>query len=100
MIITDDLNEYVALKGLINHCTHTLETTRNCSNCEMNKVCNVALGISTLNNFKVKYEPYYVVSKAAPRELEAKTLKAAPRDLETKTLDEWKKDGDKVELTF
>ena len=39
-------------------------------------------------NFKVKYEPYYDVSKAAPRDLEAKTL------------DEWKKDGDKVELTF
>ena len=88
MIITDDLDEYVALKGLINHCTHTLETTRNCSNCEMNKVCNVALGISTLNNFEVKYEPYYDVPEAAPRELEAKTL------------DEWKKDGDKVELTF
>ncbi len=88
MIITDDLDEYVALKGLINHCTYTLETTRNCSDCEMNKVCNVALGISTLNNFKLKYEPYYDVSKAAPRELEGKTL------------DEWKKDGDKVELTF
>ena len=88
MIITDNLDEYVALMGLINHCTHTLETTRNCSNCEMNKVCNVALGILTLNNFKVKYEPYYDVSKAAPIELEAKTL------------DEWKKDGDKFEFTF
>lgn len=88
MIVTDDLDEYVALKGLINHCTHTLETTRNCSNCEMNKVCNVALGISTLNKFKVKYEPHYDVSEAAPIELE------------TKTLDEWAKDSDKVELTF
>lgn len=88
MIITDNLNEYVALKGLINHCTHTLERTRNCSNCEMNKVCNVALGTSTFQNFKVKYDPYYYISKAAPRDLEAKTL------------DEWKKDGDKVELTF
>lgn len=74
MIITDNLNEYVALKGLINHCTHTLETTRNCSNCEMNKVCNVALGTSTFQNFKVKYDPYYDIPKAAPRELEAKTL--------------------------
>lgn len=74
MIITDDLDEYVALKGLINHCTYTLETTRNCSNCEMNKVCNVALGISTLSELKVKYEPYYVISKATPIEFEAKTL--------------------------
>lgn len=88
MIVTDDLDEYVALKGLINHCTYVLETTRNCSGCEMNKVCNVALGISTLNNFKVKYETHYDVSEEAPRELEAKTL------------DEWKKDGDKVEFTF
>lgn len=88
MIVTDDLDEYVALKGLINHCTHTLEVTRNCSNCEMNKVCNVALGTSTLNNFKVKYEPYYAVSEEAPRKIEAKTL------------DEWKKDDEKVELTF
>ena len=88
MIITDNLNEYVALKGLINHCTHTLETTRNCSNCEMNKVCNVALGTSTFQNFKVKYDPYYDVSKATPRDLDAQPL------------DEWKKDGDKVELTF
>lgn len=88
MIVADDLDEYVALKGLINHCTYTLEVTKNCSNCEMNKVCNVALGTSTLSKFKLKYDPYYDVSKAAPRELE------------TKTLDEWKKDGDKVELTF
>ena len=50
MIVTDDLDEYVALKGLINHCSYTLETTRNCGDCEMNKVCNVALGISTLNS--------------------------------------------------
>ena len=44
--------------------------------------------MEVFQNFKVKYEPYYDVSKAAPRDLEAKTL------------DEWKKDGDKVELTF
>lgn len=57
MIVTDDLDEYVALKGLINHCTHRLGITRNCSNCEMNKVCSVALSDSTLMNMEVKYFP-------------------------------------------
>jgi hypothetical protein len=88
MIITDDLDEYVALKGLINHCSYTYESDTCCQNCKLKEICSVALGCSTFQNFKVKYEPYYDVSKAAPRDLEAKTL------------DEWKKDGDKVELTF
>lgn len=88
MIVTDDLDEYVALKGLINYCSSAYEGTRCCRNCKIKEVCMVAIGCSTFQNFKVKYEPYYDVSKAAPRDLEAKTL------------DEWKKDGDKVELTF
>lgn len=57
MIVTNDLDEYVVLKGLINHCAHTLETTRNCSNCEMNKLCSVTLSSSVLKDLDVKYFP-------------------------------------------
>lgn len=66
MIVTNDLDEYVVLKGLINHCTHTLETTRNCSNCEMNKICSVALNSSTLTNLEVKYFPVGFIALEDP----------------------------------
>ncbi len=88
MIVTDNLDEYVALKGLINYCSCTYEAARCCQNCKLKEVCIVAAGYSTFRNFKVEYIPSSNVPEEAPRELEAKTL------------DEWKKDGDKVELTF
>ena len=88
MIVTDDLDEYVALKGLINYCSSAYEGTGCCRNCKIKEVCMVAIGCSTLQNFKVEYIPPSNVPEDNPRKLEAKTL------------DEWKKDGDKVELTF
>jgi len=91
MIVTNNLDEYVVLKGLINHCTHTLETTRNCSNCEMNKICSVALNSSTLMNLDVKYFP---VGSIALEDALTRALEKA------NTLAERKKDGEKVELTF
>lgn len=88
MIVTDDLDEYIALKGLINYCSHAYDSDCGCGDCKLGGVCIVTIRKSPYKDFKVKYEPYYDIPKAAPRELE------------TKTLDERKKDGDKVELTF
>lgn len=88
MIVTDDLDEYVALKGLINYCSHAYDSDCGCGDCKLGGVCIVTIRKSSYKDFKVKYEPHYDVSEETPRDLEAKTL------------DEWKKDGDKVELTF
>ena len=88
MIVTDDLDEYVALKGLINYCSYTYESDTCCQNCKLKELCSVAVGCSTLQKLRVEYIPSNNVPEEAPRKLEAKTL------------DEWKKDGDKVEFTF
>lgn len=55
MIVTDDLDEYVALKGLINYCSYTYESNRNCQNCKIKELCSVATGCSTLQKLRIEY---------------------------------------------
>ena len=79
MIVTDDLDEYVALKGLINYCSYTYESNRNCQNCKFKELCSVAVGCLTFQKLKVKYIPD---DSIAPNN----SLTSAPE--KTKTLDE------------
>lgn len=79
MIVTDDLDEYVALKGLINHCSYTYESDTCCQNCKLKELYSVAVGCSTLQRLKVKYIPddSITLNNSLARALE-----------KTKTLDE------------
>lgn len=57
MIVTDDLDEYVALKGLVNYCSYTYESDTCCKNCKLKELCSVAVGCSTLQKFRIEYIP-------------------------------------------
>lgn len=55
MIVTDDLDEYVALKGLVNYCSYTYESDTCCKNCKLKELCSVAVGCSTLQKLRIEY---------------------------------------------
>lgn len=79
MIVTDDLDEYVALKGLINHCSYTYESDTCCQKCKLKELCSVAIGCSTFQKLRVEYIPENTIA----------SNNSLTRALEkTKTLDE------------
>lgn len=55
MIVTDNLDEYVVLKGFINYCSYTYESNRNCQNCKIKELCSVAAGRSILQKLRIEY---------------------------------------------
>ena len=55
MIVTDDLDEYVALKGLVNYCSYTYESDTCCKDCKLKELCSVAVGCSTLQKLRIEY---------------------------------------------
>lgn len=55
MIVTDDLDEYVALKGLVNYCSYTYESDTCCQKCKLKELCSVAVGCSTFQKLRIKY---------------------------------------------
>lgn len=79
MIVTDDLDEYVALKGLTNYCSYTYESDTCCQNCKLKELCSVAVGCSTLQKLRIEYISDISI---APNNSLTRTLEKA------KTLDE------------
>ena len=77
MIVTDNLDEYVVLKGLINYCSYTYESDTCCRNCKLKELCSVAAGCSTLRELSVEYIPDDFI---APDDHLTRALKKAKKD--------------------
>lgn len=57
MIVTDDLDEYVALKGLVTYCSHKYDSDCGCGDCPLGVVCIVTVRKQPYKGLRVEYIP-------------------------------------------